>query len=444
MAAIPAASAAASEEASAAAEVPAAAAAATNLELGFLGLRPLETSPNVVFSPLSILSVLAIAAEGASGECKTALDAVLGDNSSSSSSSSSNSSRRMREALLLGANRQAADEQQTSPSKSNGKEARSPLSILEVFTRVYVDLEVGSRPAFQKFQEDLLRLQVPSSAVRAADFSQADKTAAEMNLAVAAVTRGKIDSLVSASTVQSSRLVLLNAVYFNSHWSRSFDPADTFPGSFYPAAKGGLRKPKEVPFMQKHFNPGTVAFLRAPGVEVVGLPYAYPGASFFLYKPEDPSAFAQQIASSPSFLAGLVDSAKKARKEQSLMLKVRLPKFHLTADNNKFDAAGLLQRMGLGACMRAGAFDRLGGEGSGLFVSAFDHQADLNVTEEGTEAAAATAAVVAYSGYAHFDKETVSFDSPFFFELRLQAQDSQPAIDDLVVFAGRVGDPSEA
>ncbi|KAL8444431.1 hypothetical protein Emag_005526 [Eimeria magna] len=438
VAAVPATVAAASEEASAASAVPAAAAAATNLELGFLGLRPLEDSPNVVFSPLSILSVLALAAEGASGECKLALDALLGD------SSSRRGSRRMREALLLGTKPQLEEEQGSRTFRSQAKEAGSPISILEVFTRVYVDSEVGSRPEFQQFKEDMQQLQLPSSAVRSADFSKASETAAEMNSAVSAATRGKIVSLVSPSTVQSSSLVLLNAVYFNSSWRRSFDPDETFPGLFFPVAKDGLSEHKEIPFMHKHFNPGAVAFYRGPGVEVVGLPYTYSGAWLFLYKPEDPSAFAQQLASSPSSLAKLVDAARQTRKEQSVMLSLSLPKFHLTADNNRFDAAGLLQRMGLAACMRDGAFDRLGGEGSGLHFSALDHQADINVGEKGTEAAAATAAIVTYSGYGDFDAETVSFDTPFFFELRLQADVSQPAVEDLVVFAGRVGDPSEA
>ncbi|KAL8445374.1 hypothetical protein Emed_005641 [Eimeria media] len=465
MAAVPAAAVvAAPEEASIAAGVPAAAAAAANLELGFLGLRPFEAAPNAVFSPLSILSVLALAAEGASGECKAALDALLGDNSSSSSSSS----KRMREALLLGGDRLVADKAWLTTLQSRAKESGSPSPTLELLARVYVDLEVGSRPAFQQFKGNLQRAQVPSSAVRAADFSKAAETAAEMNLAVAAATRGKIDSLVSASTVQSSRLVLLNAIYFNSQWLSPFSPEETLPGVFYSPAKGGLRKPKEVPFMQQLFSPGTAAFARAPGVEVVGLPYAYPGAWLFLYKPEDPSIFAQQITSSPASVAKLVESAREARRQQRFLLNLSLPKFHLTADNNKYDASGLLQRMGLAACMRpcsssqqqdssdssssssssssrgcVGAFDRLGGEGSGLYVSAFDHQADINVSEEGTEAAAATAAVVTDSGYFRTAMETVTFDSPFFFELRLQAGIDQPAAEDLVVFAGRVGDPSK-
>ncbi|KAL8430598.1 hypothetical protein ACSSS7_005817 [Eimeria intestinalis] len=466
-----AAAAAASEEVSASAAIPpAAAAAAVSLELGFLGLRPLEETPNAVFSPLSVLSVLALAAEGASGECKHALDALLGPNTSSSSSSnSSNSSGRMREALLLGGDRLVADKAWLASLRSRGKESGSPVPTLEVLSRVYVDSEVGSRPAFRRFKEGLLqRAHVPSSFVRSADFSDATKTAAEMNAVVADATRGKIDSLVSPSTILSSRLVLLNAVYFNSQWLSPFDPEETVPGVFYAAAKGGLRKPKEVPFMQQLFMPGTAAFARDSGIEVVGLPYAYPGAWLFLYKPEDPAFFAEQIASSPSSVAKLVESARGAYRQQRFVLNLSIPKIHLTADNNKYDAAGLLQRMGLGVCMRpcstsqqqrqqdsssssrsggcvGGAFDRLGGDGSGLYVSAFDHQADVKVSEEGTEAAAATAAAVTDSGFYRTAVETVSFDSPFFFELRLQAGGfNQPAVDDLLVFAGRVGDPSKS
>ncbi|KAL8444433.1 hypothetical protein Emag_005528 [Eimeria magna] len=436
VAAVPAGVFAVSEEPSAAPAVPAEAAAAANLEQGFLDLRPLENSPNIVFSPLSVLSVLALAAQGASGECKLALDALLGDNNNSSSS-------RMRAALLLGGDYLLADKEWMSNLQLRAERTGSPPPTLEVFSQLYVDSEVEACPAFQQFKEDLQRSQVPSSAVRAADFSKATETAAEMNAAVAAATRGKIDSLVSPSTVRSSRLVPLNAVYFNSDWMFQFKPAMTFPSVFYTAAEGGRREPKEVPFMHRTFDSGTVAFVQADGVEVVGLPYEYPGAWLFLYKPEDPSAFAQQFASSPSSVAELVHAARQARKQDSYTLSLSLPKFHLTANSNKFDAAGLLQRMGLGACMRGGAFDRLGGEGSGLYVSAFNHQADIDVAEKGTEAAAATAAILTYSASLRTATKRVSFDSPFFFELRVQAGLSNPAGEDLVVFAGRVGDPSK-
>ncbi|KAL8273625.1 hypothetical protein Esti_002447 [Eimeria stiedai] len=437
-----AASAAAEDHSPAAASVPGAAAAAANLELGFLGLRPVEESPNAVFSPLSILSVLALAAEGASGECRLALDALLGDTSSGSSSS-----KRMREALLVGGDHLVADKAWLSTLESRGEENGSPFPVLEVVARLYVDLDVGTRPAFQRFKEALQRAQLPSSVVHATDFAQAGDAAAEMNGVVAAATRGRINSLISASTVQASRLVLLNAVYFNSQWLSPFHAQETVLETFRAAGEGGLLHAKEVPFMQQRFPPGTAAFARASGVEVVGLPYSYPGAWLFLYKPEDPSAFAQQTVSSPASLAKLVESAREAHRQQRFMLNLSLPKFHLVAANNKFDAVELLQRMGLAACMRpcaaseqqqhqgnssssrecVGAFDRLGGERSGLYVSAFDHQADIRVSEEGTEAAAATASAVMDSGFFRTAVETVSFDSPFFFELRLQTVASAAA-----------------
>ncbi|KAL8445378.1 hypothetical protein Emed_005645 [Eimeria media] len=455
-AAVPAAFVALSEGASAAAAVPAEAAAAAKLELGFMGLRPLEKSPNAVFSPLSILSVLALAAQGASGECKAALDGLLGD-------SNNTSSKRMRAALLQGGDYLAADELWLRNLEAWSRETGEPMPVLDVLSRLYVDSQVEAQPAFQQFKEDLLRAQVPSSAVRAADFSKAEETAAEMNAAVAAATRGKIDSLVTPSSVRASRFVPLNAVYFNSDWMSHFKTGKTFPGVFNAVAKGGRRKRKEVQFMHRVFKPGTIGYAEADGVQVVGLQYVYPGAWLFLYKPEDPEAFVQKYYSSPSSLANLVSTARQALSREFNTVNVSLPKFHLTASNHKFDAAELLQSMGLGACMRpcsapesseqegdsndkgcVGAFDRVGGEGSSLFFSAMNHQADISVTERGTEAAAATAGVVTYSGSLRKKaNKAVIFDSPFFFELRVQAGLFYPAIEDFIVFSGRVGDPSK-
>ncbi|KAL8425314.1 hypothetical protein Efla_001696 [Eimeria flavescens] len=451
-----------------AAAVPAAAAAAAALEAGFMRLRPISKTPNAVFSPHSLLSVLALAAEGASGKCLAGLESLLGENSSSSSSSSS----RMREALLLGGDRLVADADRLErlQGRLSGPEGEGPT--LSVLSRLFADESIESREAFQLFKEQL-QARLPSG-VQTADFSFPRAAAAEMNELVAAVTRGKITSLISPQTVASSRLVLLNALYFKSQWLSPFFPGESVQGLFQPAgaAAGGEGAPtqqeaRQVTFMQQTFEPGSAAFIRESGVEVVGLPFAYPGAWLFLYKPEDAAAFERRVAAEeegPLLLTRLAEGAKGALRRADTTLHLSLPKFELNADNHRFDAIGLLQQMGLGECMRpgrpssssssgssssgaegeVGAFDKMGGAGSGLFVATVSHQAVIRVDEFGAEAAAATAASVTDSAFLGARIEHVTFDKPFFFELRLQTVEKANAEEDYILFAGRVGDPTVA
>jgi serpin B len=86
------------------------------------------------------------------------------------------------------------------------------------------------------------------------------------------------------------------------------------------------------------------------------------------------------------------------------------------------------------------AFDDVAADFSGitteerLFIGAVVHQANIDVDEKGTEAAAATAVVMQASA-APIDTVTLTVDRPFLFALR----DTDTGA---VLFLGRVADPS--
>jgi serpin B len=120
---------------------------------------------------------------------------------------------------------------------------------------------------------------------------------------------------------------------------------------------------------------------------------------------------------------------------KSPKVHVVLPKFKFTC---QFSLGDMLQKLGMKL-----AFDRDNADFSGmsekekLFISAVLHKAFVDVNEEGTEAAAATAVVMRMGAMPHAEepKQFVA-DHPFLFIIR----DSQTGS---VLFMGRVCDPAK-
>jgi serpin B len=108
-----------------------------------------------------------------------------------------------------------------------------------------------------------------------------------------------------------------------------------------------------------------------------------------------------------------------------------MPRFDFETD---LDLPRLLEAMGMTDPFDPGAADFSGMTGSrGLYISAALHKADITVDEKGTEAAAATAVVMAES--AAPEPTEVIADRPFLFAV---AERETGAI----LFLGRVTDPS--
>jgi serpin B len=110
-------------------------------------------------------------------------------------------------------------------------------------------------------------------------------------------------------------------------------------------------------------------------------------------------------------------------------VSVQLPRFSL---RTRLDLQPLLAKLGVTDLFDESKADFSGiAPVPGLFVGAFVHEAWVKVDEEGTEAAAATGAVV---GLRSVDFPIV-FDRPFVFMIR-------DALTGAVLFTGRVMDPS--
>jgi len=230
-------------------------------------------------------------------------------------------------------------------------------------------------------------------------------------------TEEKIPDLIPQGLIDElTRLVLTNAIYFNAGWFFPFEPEDTEEGPFHLLDGGEVT----VPMMKQSEEFG---YAEGEGYQAVSLPYGLSGVSMLLLVPQA----GQFEAFESSLSAERVDAIVKGLGGWSVTLS--MPKFEF---ESSFDLGEPLATMGMpDAFSEAADFSGMTGTRE-LLISAVVHKAFISVDEEGTEAAAATAAVARATSTPEHVELTV--DRPFVFLIR----DYETGA---VLFVGRVVDP---
>ena len=231
-----------------------------------------------------------------------------------------------------------------------------------------------------------------SVTVRPADFAGAPQGArAQINQLIADQTAGKITGLLGPGAVTAAtRLVLASAVYLKAAWAFPFPERATAEAPFYPGidgpAPGGdsdaLVRDTQVMVRMMQLT-ADLAYLRADGYQAVLLPYKARRLAMAVVLPDGPlTTLAPRLAGG---LEPLLDGAAR----QSVALS--MPKFRQRAS---FGLIHVLRGLGIEDAF-TGAADFSGiTTAERLLISAIVHQAYIDVDEQGTEAAAATAAVM--------------------------------------------------
>jgi serpin B len=224
------------------------------------------------------------------------------------------------------------------------------------------------------------------------------------------IPRGIIDTL--------TRLVLTNAIYFNAAWSHPFQERLTDDGTFHLLDGGEIT----VPMMQQTESFG---YAEGEGHQAVELPYDGHELSMVILLPEA----GQFEAFEGSLDAEQVDAILNDLAPTQVDLT--MPKFEFESD---FSLAEVLAALGMPDAFSMAA-DFSGMDGSHeLFIRDVVHKAFVSVDEAGTEAAAATAVVVAEKAAPQLPVE-VTVDRPFVFLIR----DIETGT---ILFVGRVVNPS--
>jgi len=258
--------------------------------------------------------------------------------------------------------------------------------------------------------------------------SKPEESRKTINRWVEEKTENRIQDLLPPDSIDlETRLVVTNAIYFKGTWATQFKKENTSEDNFRVSPTTTIR----VPMMKRTDASAKYWYTETDTLQVLGMPYAHQGGrelSMLVILPrDDDMAAAEQ----------LLDPGKLSELRQSLVYKqvmVYFPKFKLDAGYQLCDT---LSEMGMPSAFIPGEADFSGMDGStSLVISDVFHKAFVEVNEEGTVAAAATAVPhsMGSSDPGIITIPVFRADHPFFFLI----QDTE---NGNILFMGRVMNP---
>ena len=255
--------------------------------------------------------------------------------------------------------------------------------------------------------------------VRVTDFATApDASRLAINAWVGERTDGRIPALLAEGTITGDTVfVLTNAIHFTAGWQRVFDPSRTAPADFYVSPTVTAR----VPTMHLEAR---LPYAEGPGWKAVSLAYQGSDLSMFVIVPDAGTfeAFERDLT------AERFEAIVAAPRDHITTLA--LPRFSFRAQTS---LAPALRAMGMAEEFRAGSADFSGIDGSRrISLKDVIHEGFIAVDENGTEAAAATAVIGEVTSLP--PPATLTVDRPFFFAIRSSSG--------ALLFVGRVMNPS--
>jgi serpin B len=353
---------------------------------------------NIVISPASVAIALSMARAGARGETGAQMDTVLhaaglddlvrGMNALDQALAARN------ETVTVG-----EDEFEIALRVANGQFAQDDLTFEPAFLEALA-------AAF-------------GAGVQLVDYrTDAEAARALINTWVSERTEERIPELLGAGTITSStRLTLVNAIYLKAAWLFPFHGDLTQPGPFTRADGSTV----DVPTMASNWK---LMYADGNDWRAVELPYAGGGLSMTVILPDDLAALEQGLDA--EWFARL--GSKLEERDVSLWM----PRFGI---ETMADLQDHLAALGMPLAFSSAADFSGITDQERLSIESVVHQANIDVDEEGTEAAAATAVVMPSSGSPGGPVE-LRLDRPFLFALR-------DVPTGAILFLGRVADPSD-
>ena len=234
-------------------------------------------------------------------------------------------------------------------------------------------------------------------------------------------TNDRIQDLLPVGSIdRGTALVLTNALYFNGTWKHSFNESATQDKPFH-LSDGGVQS---VPTMRQRER---YRYGEFDGYQMLEMPYAGDDLSMVIALPESADGLAEFEA---SYTAQRFDEDFDALAYHEVI--VSLPKFTY---ETSFKLKDELKALGLVDAFDDADFSGIADED--LFIDDVYHKTFIDVSEQGTEAAAATAVAIAIDLAAYqppVDPKQFTADRGFLYAIR----DNHSGA---LMFLGRMGDP---
>lgn len=352
-----------------------------------------EIDKNIFISPLSVSLALSMTYNGANGETKAEIAKLL----------------------------EAQDIEIRKVNTFNQKLQSSLLNIgkgteIAIANSLWANEDVSLKQSFVDITRNYYQAEI-----RNLNFDSPDAVK-RINAWVKQKTKDKINSIVN-STSNDTVMILVNAIYFKSAWSKPFKKSNTTPKPFI------LENGQEIqhPAMSQS---DLYRYLETPQFQAVRIPYGKGGSSRLsmdIFLPKTTSNlkdFQRQLTAE-----NWQNWSKNFSRKQGL---IQVPKFKFEYG---IDLVSTLKAMGMQVAFSPKAdFSNL--SSTQALIDEVKHKTFVDVNEEGTEAAAVTAVVLTRaSNVPEPDSFQMIINRPFFFAI----SDRQTGT---ILFMGIIKNPS--
>lgn len=346
------------------------------------------TDSNLLFSPLSISMAIAMTSNGTKGQTLEEIRTAMEFSGSTEEEINSYYKKLLSKLPVL-----------------------DPAVNLKIANSIWYRNGFTPIPAFLQTNRDNYK-----ATVEALDFNN-PSVLDKINSWVNNNTNGKIPTILDEPISPDVVMYLINAVYFKSSWKYQFDKTKTTKAVFYSTGSGQV----QADFMATKAKFKTAWF--ADGT-VLELPYGNDKYSMLIFLPPSGKTV-QDVISIADLTKWNTWTGNLVEKD----IQVYLPKFKFSYGIKLND---VLVYLGMKRAFSFLAdFTRLNADG-GLYISKVMHKTFIDVNEEGTEAAAATA--VEIGKYSSGGSDAITINRPFLFAIREMKTG-------LILFNGVVNNP---
>jgi serpin B len=371
-----------------------------NNEFSFELLKKLidkKTEANLFFSPISISSALAMTYAGSRNETKIQISNTL--------HFSLNSELLCNDFHLL-LNKIQQNNNSVNVSIANSLWAQKDYHFLEGYLNI-----VGS-----KFNSTLIPVDFTNSVSR-------ENARYEINKWVGDKTNNKIKEIIQPDALDNNtRLVLINAIYFKAAWQKVFEKEKTGKAKFSRDYKNSI----ETDFMNEtaQYN-----YYENDTLQILEMPYKQCNFSMLVLLPRKLDGMG---------ILGNIMNIQKLNEYVNLLkfqnVEVSIPKFKTVSE---FSLTQILSEMGMPVAFGNDAdFSGMTGNKE-LKVSNVIHKAFIEVSEQGTEAAAATSVIMSLKSMRIAnEKKIFKADHPFIYLIMDNTSKS-------IIFIGVLNNPKE-
>ncbi|KAK8762417.1 hypothetical protein V5799_026327 [Amblyomma americanum] len=290
--------------------------------------------------------------------------------------------------------------------------------VFRVANRLYSARQYPVREDYATLLEELYRASIESVDIT----RNPDTIRKEVNKWVSEKTNSKIQKLLGPGSVdEKTKLFLVNAIYFKANWDTSFKPEYTRSADFYLDSENTLKV--QMMSSEEEYK---VSDSEESNCRALEMPYKGDEYSMVIVLPNEVDGLTSLEERLTEYdLRSLLDGLKTQK------VQLYLPKFKVRSNKGMID---VLRALGVNALFDTDSVDL-----SGIFpedslpVTKIIHEAVVEVDENGTVAAAATAA----EGGSSSGIMPVEFaiNHPFLFIIKRNQ-------DNLILFMGSVRNPN--